>query len=199
MSFNKDFLLTELRDFKNTLVDYLRHPLQKIKNIPDWSWGKMIAFQVLITAFCGGLSALVQGKKVFGLVTGMISMPFLTFVTAGVSTFFFYYAFQIFANITVSFRKLFTIIVFANIPFFFFQIIASYVPPIVLVGLAFSSLLMIVGFVEHFSLPKKRVVQLISALYIVFLLIWIAGKIESMRLEKNWGSEHDAPEVELGN
>jgi hypothetical protein len=129
----------------------------------------------------------------------MILMPILTLITLSVSCLFFYYSFQIFADRTISYRSLFATVFFANIPFFIFQIISIHFSPVALVGLGFTSLLLIVAFVDRFLIPKKIVIRLIGALYILFLGIWIAGRIDGSRIDKSWKTERvQAPEVKLG-
>lgn len=200
MSLTKDQFINELLDVKKVLLTYIKHPIQQIKYLPDWHWPKLILVQAAFTAVCGALAGLLEEKIIFSVIAGLISMPFITLVTVAVSSLFFYYCFQIFADKTVSFRKLFTIVFFANIPHFIFQIASGYLPPVILVGLAFTALLLVVAFTEHFVVEKKLVIRIIAALYAIFFVIWIIGRINSSRIENEWGSDIkiEAPEVELG-
>lgn len=200
MSITKDQFINELLDVKKVLLTYIKNPIQEIKVLPDWTWPKLIAVQAAFTAICGALAGLLEEKIVFSVIAGLISMPFITLITVAVSSLFFYYCFQIFADKTVSFRKMFTIVFFANIPHFIFQIASGFLPPVILVGLAFSAFLLVVGFVEHFQVQKRLVIRIIAALYAIFFVIWIVGRINSSRFENDWGSDikMEAPEVELG-
>jgi hypothetical protein len=198
MSF-QDQVKSDLIEIKNILIPFLRHPMTGVKHIPDWPWHRIILLHVLITGSAGVLAALVERKSSFSIIASLIASPILTALILGISTLFFYYCFQIFANQTVSFRKLFTIVLFANIPQFVFQIIAGYVPPITLVGMAFTALLLLVGFVENLHVDRKLVIRLLIALYAIFFALWISNMISNSHIEKTWHSDRDAaPEVQLG-
>lgn len=184
----------QLEVYRSQLVRFLRNPIQEIKNVPQWSWNDILLFTGLITAAVGLLSGIVE-KNVFMV----ISFPLLTLILTGVAALFFYYGFQIFAGKTISVRQIFLLLIFANIPFFIFQIGASLIPPLILVGFAFTALLLIVGFTENFQIPRKVVVRFMAALYLVIAFIWIVQIIESSRLIKSLQKDDfEAPEVHLG-
>ena len=202
MSFQQK-IKDDLVEIKNSLIPFLRHPMTEIKHSPDWTWHRIFLLQILITASTGFLAALVDRKSAFSLIASLIVSPILTLLMLGISSLFFYYCFQIFASHTVSFRKLFTIVLFANIPQFIFQILNGFVPPITLVGMAFTALLLLVGFVENLKVDRKLVVRLLAALYAIFFAVWIANLISNSHLEKNWHAEkererEETPEVQLG-
>lgn len=192
-------VIHEILDTKRVLLRFLRHPLHEIKNLPDWEWQRLIFLQVSVTAMSGALAGLIDKKISLSILVGLFTMPILTFISLTVCTLFFYYCFQIFANQTISLRKLFTVILFANIPYFIFQILAGLVPPITLVGLAFTAILLLVGFVETFGIDRKLAIRIIGGLYALILCMWIWEQINSSRWERNWNSDrYEAPEVELG-
>jgi len=159
----------------------------------------LIFVQVLVAAITGALSGLV-GRSFLGIISGAIFTPILTLITILVSSLFFYYTFQIFAGVTLPFRRIATVVFFATLPFFIFKILSDLVPPIVLIGLAFTSVILIVGFVENFRLPKKLVVRIILGVYVMIFLVWAWGRWDSLRLERNWRPDTtlEAPEVHLG-
>jgi hypothetical protein len=191
-------ITAELLECKEFLFAFLRHPLKEIPRVPDWSWQRLLLFQVTLTMATGALGGLLS-LHIFSILTQMILMPILTLITLMVCCLFFYYSFQIFADRTISFRSLFGTVFFANIPFFIFQIVSVHFSPVALVGLGFTALLLIVAFVDRYLLPKKIVIRLIGALYVMFFVIWIAGKIDGSRIDKSWKSERiQAPEVKLG-
>ncbi len=191
-------ITAELLECKEFLIAFLKHPLKEISRVPDWSWQRILLFQVVFTMCTGALGGLIS-LHVFSIITQMILVPILTLITLSVSCLFFYYAFQIFADRTIDFRPLFATVFFANIPFFIFQIIAMYLSPISIIGLAFTAMLLIVAFVDRFLIPKKIVVRLIGALYVVFIAIWIGQKIEGSKMDRAWKTERiQAPEVKLG-
>lgn len=191
-------ILNEIRLSKDFLISYLKNPLEQIKSLPNWKWNRVIIVQVAFTAITGAMGGLVA-KSTNGLIPGLILTPILTMIMILVSTFFFFYTFQIFLNQSVSFRSLFTTIFFANIPFFILQIASGVVPPINLIGLAGTAMLLVVGFVSNFQLPRKMVMRLIAALYIIFLGVWMYGRFET-RADKTFKMDgmKDFPEVHLG-
>jgi hypothetical protein len=188
----------ELLECKEFLLTFLRHPLKEIVNVPDWSWRRLLLFQITLTMATGALGGLLS-LHIFSIITQMILMPVLTLITLMVCCLFFYYSFQIFADRTISFRSLFGTVLFANIPFFIFQIVSVHFSPVALVGLGFTALLLIVAFVDRYLITKKIVIRLIGALYVLFFAIWVAGRIDGSRIDKSWKTERSmAPEVKLG-
>lgn len=184
----------EILQSKDFLIAFLKQPFKEIKNIPDWSWRRLLILQILITMASGALSGFLSQS-----ILAVFTMPILTLMMLFVTCFFFYYTFQIFADKTLSFRQLFATVFFANIPFFIFNIISSYVSPITLVGFAFSAFLLIVAFVDRHQLPKKIVIRIISTMYALILVLWILGRIDGSRADKAWRSQKlEAPEVHLG-
>lgn len=187
-----------LQEMQRSLIDYLRHPLREINHVPDWSWPELLLTEVALTGVTGAVTALV-GRSFLGIFYGLLIVPVLTSITIGITSLFFYYLFQIFAGQTLPFRRLVTVVFFANIPFFLLQILSGLIPPISLIGFAFSALILIVGFVGNFQLPRRLVVRIIAAVYAAIFLIWIWGRLDSIKIERNWRSESiEAPEVRLG-
>lgn len=181
------------------LISFLKHPRDEISKLPDWSWTELLLVHVLITATTGALSGLVS-KSFLSLISGIILSPILTLITLSISALFFYYFFQIFARVTLPFRKLMTLILLANLPFFIFQIVAVLVPPMILVGLAFTAVLLVIGLIANFSLDKKLVVQTMMGIYALLFVVWIWGRWDGLQLETGWknSSGLNAPEVRLG-
>lgn len=157
---------------------YLRNPLMEIKTLPDWNWPVLLVTLIGIAMGSGLLMGLIP-PSFFRIISGLIVSPIVAVVTAFVSSLFIYYYFQVFEKRTCSLRKIFTLVIFANIPFFIFQSVAELVPPISLVGFAFTSLITAVGLTENFHLDKRRSLRLVTLLYGVVLLIWIWNKFDN--------------------
>ena len=198
MAINKDLLLNEFLDAKRTLIQFLRNPLREIKHIPDWPWPKILAVQAVVTAICGGLRALIDSRNIFIVISQLIISPLFQVITAGVTALFFYYSFQIFLSKTISLRQIFQMVFFASIPFYAFSILTGIVPPIFLIGFAFTSVLLIVGMVEKFQIEKKFAIRLLLVINAIVLILWILQRIETMRMEDSFGTRIEAPEVKLG-
>ncbi len=198
MAINKDLLLSEFLDAKRTLIQFLRNPLREIKHIPDWPWPKILAVQAVVTAICGGLRALIDSRNIFIVISQLIISPLFQVITAGVTALFFYYSFQIFLSKTISLRQIFQMVFFASIPFYAFSILTGIVPPIFLIGFAFTSVLLIVGMVEKFQIEKKFAIRLLLVINAIVLILWILQRIETMRMEDTFGTRIEAPEIKLG-
>ena len=199
MNFQKDFLLLEIKEIRTHLWRFLTHPMQEIRNVPEWPWPRLAILLVLVTSVCGFLSGIVNRIPVFAIIFSLIYQPIVSAIMLAISTAFFYYCFQIFCEKTVSLHKLVTVILFANIPGFIFQIAAGYIPPISLIGLAFTAFLLLVGFVDNFQLERKKVMKIVGALYGLFFVLWLLQQANSMRFDRSWSPEAiPAPAVQLG-
>jgi hypothetical protein len=187
------------QEIQQALIRFLRHPLSEMRSLPDWDWQRLLLLHFFITASTGVLSGLT-GPRVFGgILSGLFFKPVVTLIILAISSLFFYYCFQIFAGKTVAPRQLFTVILFANIPQFIFQVLEVLVPPIVLVGMAFTAFLLLVGFVENFKLDRRLASRIIAFIYVLFFTLWMWNKISTSQIEKSWKADSDdAPAVELG-
>ncbi len=163
------------------IVDYLRHPIHKIKAIPDWRWTTLIITLVVISMISGVVTGLVP-PNFFRIMSGVIVSPLVAVVTAFIGSMFIYYYFQVFEKRTCSLRKIFTLILFADIPFFIFQAGSELIPPITLVGFAFTSLLMAVGLTENFQMEKRRALRLVTILFAIVFILWLWNRIDAARL-----------------
>lgn len=192
-------LRSSLRSFALVYIRFLKHPVQEIRSLPDWSWKNQILNQVLVTATTGGIAGFLK-SSILGVAQGIVLVPLITAFTILVATLFFYFFFQVFAGTTLHFRRLMELIFFANIPFFIFQTVAHWFPPISLFGLSMAALLMIVGLCDNFQLERRLVIRTVAAVYILFLAIWAWTRIEALRFESHLekGMDTSAPEIELG-
>lgn len=172
-------LIKKTIEVSKVLLDYLKNPIEGIKFIPDWGY-RTLLFVLLSVAMISGLTTGLIGLSFLKILNGLIVLPVMACLMITVGTIFFYYSFQIFFNSTVPIKKLVTLLIFANIPFFIFQIVSDFIPPITLIGLAFTSFLLIVGFVEHFSFAKVKVMRLVGAVYVVIALYGIYHTVKNM-------------------
>lgn len=165
----------------NYIIHYLRHPVERIKSLPDWNWATLIVTLIIVSMGSGILTGLVP-PNFFRLMGGIIISPIVGVVTAFVGSLFIYYYFQVFEKRTCAFRRIFTLTLLANIPFFVFQIGAEVIPPITLVGFAFTALLMAVGLTENFQMEKRRALRLVTVLFAVVFIIWLWNRIDISRM-----------------
>ncbi len=198
MTIDKAYLQRECLEAKDLVVRFFKNPIHEIRNLPDWSWPKILIFLAVFSAICGGLAGVVE-RKVLTIISGLLFNPFVTLSLAGASTLFFGIFFKIFSNRDLAWRKLFTLVVFSNLPNFVFSVGASYIPPIIPLGLACTAFLLIKGLIENFNLERKLVTRLIAGLYIVFFLSWVIKEIRSDKFPKTFEDDNrSAPEVHLG-
>lgn len=191
----KEQILQEAKKLGLEILDFLKNPIHGIRQIPTWTWREVLLCQAAISAATGVLTGLVS-RSFVQMFLALFLSPIITAAIAGISTLFLYYAFQVISGRTLSFRQLYTLLFFSNIPFFIFQIVSDLIPPITLIGLAFTGLLLIVGLVENFQLPKKHVLYLVAAIYLAFFIIWTSNRVKSY-LSEDSTSSHRAPPVYL--
>lgn len=195
----KDLILNEILEVKNFLFHFLRHPLTEIKSAPQWHWYRIIGLHVTVAALSGAIAGLLEKKIIFSIVAGLFLTPILTSIFLGVAAVFFYYCFQLFLKQTFSFKKICTILVLAYIPQMVLQIVSAYVPPVFLVGMAFTAILLVLGFTGNFQIERKKATQIVGSLYAIFAILWLISQASNARFENGWNPDRmEAPEVRLG-
>jgi multisubunit Na+/H+ antiporter MnhE subunit len=175
----------ELGDLHRFLKEFLRHPIQGIRQTPPLSWPALFSLQAGAAMVSGALLG-VMSHSFIDFLLGLIIFPISSVILSFVFALFIYYFFSLFHSTFLEFRRLYGIIVLANLPYFIFHVASGFLPPIDLVGFAFASALLIVGLVEQFSLERKTVIRLIGALYLIFFLIWAVSLVRS----SNQDSQH---------
>lgn len=170
------------KDF-HFIMEFLKHPVDRMRIQPTWSWKRTVFIHILISIAAGVLNGLIP-PNVYNIAYGLIFLPLITFVTSHILSGFFYYYFQVFEKRTVDFLALLHMVVLSNIPFLVLHILSSLVPPVTLIGLAFSALLLIVGLTESFGLDKKRAIKLVATLYVMIFAVWLWEKIDVSRLSR---------------
>jgi len=192
-------LQTDLQEIYRAIKSYLKHPVQEIRKLPNWEWRRVILAQVIVTVICGFLTGLIF-RSPLNMLMGMFVTPIIALLVAMISSLVFFYTFQIVSEKLIELRLIFTAVFFANVPFFLFQIIVGLFPPISLVGLAFTALLLIVAFVDNFQLSRKFVTRLIAGIYIVMVLTYVLAWYTSSHSAEHWHPvEESAPNVKLGD
>lgn len=165
------------------ILEFLKNPIQNISHLPNWSWKKTTLINILLSIVAGTLNGLIP-PNIYNIAFGLIFMPLTMFILAHILSGFFYYYFQVFEKRTVNYLNLLIMVVLANIPFLILHSLTSLLPPLTLIGLAFSALLLIVGLTESFSLNKKRAIKLVSILYTMVFLVWLWEKIDTRKLSR---------------
>ena len=173
----------KIKDISLFIFEFLRHPIEKIKDLPDWNWPTLILTLVGTTMASGILTGLVP-PNFFRIMGGIIISPIVGVIATTLGALFIYYYFQVYEKRTCSFRKIFTLLIFSNLPFFIFQVGSELIPPITLVGFAFTAMLLAVGLTENFQMDKKRSLRLVSTLLAVVFILWLWNRIDISRLDR---------------
>ncbi len=169
-----------LQDVFITLQKFFRRPLEEIARLPQWSLSKVLLVHALLALISGFASGFFP-PGLWRILQGLILFPILVTVMGALLSAFLYYYFQIFEQRTVSYVRLFTLVAFANFPFFLFHIPSFLFPPSDLFGLAMTSILLVIGLTENFGLEKKRSLRLIALMFGLLFLLWLAEKVLSTR------------------
>ncbi|MEI7973509.1 MAG: hypothetical protein WCH11_03995, partial [Bdellovibrio sp.] len=160
----------------------------------------LVAVLSFFSSLLGVLTQTGPDLSFWGFLFGTLAKAVLTLITSFIATIFFFYSLQITAAKVVSFRKLFTNVFFAFVPFLLFQIFSDIFPSISLLGFLFSSYLLGVGLAENFEIPKGLAWRLAGALALLFILLWLNGRRSSLSLPSSHspGGPVEAPEIQLG-
>jgi len=175
-------LKSKINESIHYLIQFAKNPVQEIRRLPEWSPKHLLLIHLLLSLGSGFLSGLIS-FKIYHIFFGLLFFPVISTVLTLILTSFFYYYFQLFEKRTVSFLRLATLVVFANLPFYLFHAGSNYVPPLTLLGLAFSGFLLIIGLTENFSLEKKKSSKIVMALFFVIFLVWIWNQIEILKMD----------------
>lgn len=162
------------------VLKFAKHPVQEVAHIPDWPWQQVLLLALLMSMVSGAVSGLIP-PNFYHILAGIFLFPILSTLCTFILALFFYYFFQIFERKTISFKSLFTLCVFVNIPFFVFRLIANILPFITVLGFALTAILLVVGLVENFGIEKKRAIRLIAGIFVLLFAMWA---VENLRLRK---------------
>lgn len=156
--------------------------MEQIKKLPEWSLRNLLIVHFFFSVFSGLLAGIVSVNK-WNVLFGILIFPFISLILTLVLSTFFYYYFQVFERKTVSYLRLLTLIIFSNFPFFILQIASNYIPPISIIGLLFTGVLLVVGLTENFKMQKTRSLRLVGIIWFLILLIWVWNKISISKMD----------------
>ncbi|AGH95761.1 YIP1 family protein [Pseudobdellovibrio exovorus] len=165
----------DLKDLVRYLIEFIKHPTQKISQLPNWNWPSLFAFHLLLAILSGVIAGLLK-LNILRVLFGLFLMPIISTLSALLMSLFLYYYFQFFENKTESFRKIFTLVALSSVPFYLFQTLSEYFAPISLIGFAFTSLLGVIGLCDNFRVERKRAYQLIGTVFGLVVLLWLANQ-----------------------
>lgn len=166
---------SEVKVIIEFLIEFVKHPVDKIKKLPEWNWSTLFVFHLVLSIISGVLAGLLH-LNLLRVAYGLFLMPIVSTVSALLMGMFLYYYFQFFEGKTESFKKLFTLVILASIPFYFFQVLSEYFSFISIIGFAFTSLLGVVGLCENFDMHRKRAYVVVGSLFGLVLMTWISTR-----------------------
>jgi len=175
---------SRLRDIGFYLPMFFRSPVASIQRVPDWDFTNAILLLILVTIPSGILSGVIS-RNLMTILWGIFLLPVTSLVFTALIAAGFYYLFMAIFRVKVDPVKLFLTVVLASIPFMVIRIVVPVLPPLLPFGVLLSGLLLIVGFVDNFRLPRKQVMNLLGACFAVFMIFWIVQMIQST------GRRHD--------
>lgn len=158
------------------LIEFLKHPVSKISQIPDWNLPSLFVIQISIAVLSGVIAGLIK-LNIYRIANGLILMPIVSTISSLLLSTFLYYYFQFFENRTENFKKIFSLVIVASIPFYLFQVISEYFSPVTLVGFLFTSTLLVVGLNESFRMERQRTFKVVGFLFFIVFITWISNKL----------------------
>ncbi|MCB0386861.1 MAG: hypothetical protein KDD43_15815 [Bdellovibrionales bacterium] len=175
-------LQSRTKEVLGFLLEYFKNPIIGIRQVPEWDWPTVIIVQGALSSICGLLSGVVA-QSISGALLGFLFFPISSIATHFIVSGFFYYTFLFFYQSQVAFRRLYIVTVLANLPFIVLTILSPLLRPITLVGLAVTGLLLLVGFVENFQLPKRSIARFLVILYGLYVLMWVVSTLNLNKKE----------------
>jgi hypothetical protein len=184
----------KLEQMRRDFITYLMNPVEFIKHVPNWDWMMLISFYVVFAATCGVAGGIVSThfKLIF---VGLIFTPIISLFTAAVVTGALYFTLIFFFHREPPLHQVFTIIMFSAFPTMVLMIVSHWVPPIIVVGLLVSGLLLIVGVTENVQIDRKKFAKLVGAVYVVYLAFWTYSTIHFQSEKEKYKNSITTPET----
>ena len=170
---------THLRELPRIMIHMLKDPLGTVRRTLDFSWPLIIVI-LAASALVSGAVAGAISQSTADFLVGIFVFPITSVISAFVFGFFIYYFFSLFKSTFLDFRRLMSLVCLTVVPYFLFHSVSSYLPPIDLLGFAFTCVLLIVGLVEQFGLERRVCSQLVGALGVLFFIVWTISQIRNV-------------------
>lgn len=174
--------MDDIKVLINLIIQFFKNPREEITRLPNLSWKKLLFIQVVFSLGAGFISGFIPNINPYVIIGGIFLLPLTSLITVFVLTSLFYYYFQVFENRTVDFRQLFTLCVFANLPFFLFRSLHELLSVFTIIGFLSTAFLMMIGLTEVFKLDKKKSIKLVSILFSIVFITWLWNLITARYL-----------------
>ncbi len=168
--------LNRIRDLIPLMVAFFRDPVSVIKEPVRLSWPAAFALQFVFAMISGSVNALIN-QSVVDFIVSLVVFPIAVAMIGAVFTLFLYYFFSVTQHTYLDIRRLHSLSVLATVPYFIVHAIASFLPPLDLIGFALTCILLTVGLSEQFGLARRPVMILTGVLYAIFFVAWSAIQV----------------------
>ena len=169
-----------LKNAGHLLLQFARNPVDGMKQLPDWDWPFLLTCQAIAGA-TAGVGAGIVGRSFTQIFTGLVFVPISNALLTAVACGFFYYTFEYIYHRPASFHRLYTHLVFAQLPALATTLLSPILPPIWLLGTLATGFLLLVGFVHNLGQDRRSVFRLLAGIYAFLVVVWIFNSISERR------------------
>lgn len=166
---------------------FLKNPIQGMRDLPDWEWPILITLQAVLGLVSGVLAAILT-RSVLTMITSFFISPISTVVVGFILSGFFYYTFLFFFKREVSFKLVYTHLLFASIPVLLTSIASPIIPLIGVLGVIAAGFLLYVGFLSNLHLPshgqEKKMRFLLIGLVSFYVLSVVYQTVDFSKTEQ---------------
>jgi len=169
-----------LKDAGFLILQFARNPVEGMRRLPDWDWPFLLTCQAIAAAVAGVGAGIVE-RQFTRIFTGLLFVPISNALVTAVISGFFYYTFAFAFHRPASFHRIYTHLVFAQLPALVMLIVSPVLPPLVLLGPLAAGFLLLVGFSDNLGQDRRQTFRLLAALYGIFVVFWIFSSVSQRR------------------
>ena len=184
MTINWPHLRARLREDILALPHFFRNPVQGMRQLPHWEWPTILVLQGALAIACSVIANLIE-RDFFWMITGIVVAPVMNYLMVAIASGFFYYLFALVFKRDVAFREVYLHVLFASIPLCIVSTIAFLLPPLILVGMAATLMLLFVGFVDNYQIPARPLRNVLVAILAVHVVYWGFQQFKSTSKHKS--------------
>lgn len=169
-----------LKDAGHLALTFARNPVAGMRELPDWDWPFLLTCQAIAAAVAGVGAGIVAGRF-SQVITGLLFVPISNALMTAVIAGFFYYTFTFIFHKPASYHRVYTHLVFAQLPALIMFLVSPVLPPLMLFGPAAAAFLLLVGFQYNLGVERKPTFRLLVGLYLIFVVFWIFNSFNQKR------------------
>ncbi len=161
------------------LKAFAKSPIQTIKETPkDWDWVTTLAVQFSIAGPIGFLSGLFEGSTL-GMIFNIFIHPIFIILLSLLISLFSKIVIRFLYQLEFQLLDIYRVVALATLPWAVIKILAPLNIPIGIVGMLIACVLISVGYVENFRLPRKGILKLMSIVFGLFFISWMINIIST--------------------